>query len=104
MLKGESTGQLPSDSVLEYRRGGETRGSHMSSQPPGPTMIDGLSKRECDVLSCLQKGLSNKEIGMVLGISPRTVQKHLQRVYRCLGVESRVEAVVMTQHVAVIAF
>ncbi len=63
-------------------------------------MIDGLSKRECDVLSCLQKGLSNKEIGIVLGISPRTVQKHLQRIYQRLGVESRVEALVITHRLA----
>jgi len=66
-------------------------------QPPDLVMIAGLSKRECDVLSCLQKGLSNKEIGMMLGISHRTVQKHLQRVYQHLGVESRVEAVVIMQ-------
>jgi len=66
-------------------------------QDPGVVVMDRLSKREFDVLSCLQKGLSNKEIGLLLGISPRTVQKHLQRVYRQLGVESRVEAIVSTQ-------
>ena len=66
-------------------------------QPPDLIMIQGLSKRESDVLLCLQKGLSNKEIGMMLGISHRTVQKHLQRVYQHLGVESRVEAVVIMQ-------
>ena len=63
----------------------------------GLLMTDGLSKRECDVLTCLQKGLSNKEIGLFLGISPRTVQKHLQRVFQHLGVESRVEAIVVMQ-------
>ena len=57
-------------------------------------MLDGLSQRERNVLSCLEKGFSNKEIALALGISPRTVQKHLQRVFRFLGVESRVEAIV----------
>jgi len=55
-----------------------------------------LSPREQTVLGGLQRGLSNKEIGQVLGISPRTVQKHLQRVYRHLGVCTRAEAVVHT--------
>jgi DNA-binding transcriptional ArsR family regulator len=51
-------------------------------------MSDGLSKRELEVLSRLQHGLSNKEIGLALSISPRTVQKHLQRVYQHLGVQA----------------
>jgi DNA-binding NarL/FixJ family response regulator len=57
-------------------------------------MLDGLSQRERNVLSCLEKGFSNKEIALTLGISPRTVQKHLQRVFRFLGVASRAEAIV----------
>lgn len=57
-------------------------------------MLDGLSQRERNVLSCLEKGFSNKEIALALGISPRTVQKHLQRVFRFLGVASRTEAIV----------
>jgi DNA-binding CsgD family transcriptional regulator len=40
--------------------------------------------------------LSNKEIGLALSISPRTVQKHLQRVYQHLGVQTRVEALIRT--------
>ncbi len=59
-------------------------------------MMEELSKREREALSCLQEGLSNKEIALALGISPRTVQKHLQRVYYCLGVENRSEALCLT--------
>ena len=55
-----------------------------------------LSKREQEVLSWLKHGLSNKEIGLALSISPRTVQKHLQRIYQHLGVQTRVEALVQT--------
>jgi DNA-binding CsgD family transcriptional regulator len=59
--------------------------------------MDGLSMREQEVLSQLREGLSNKEIGGVLGISPRTVQKHLQRIYRYLDVQTRAEAIVRIQ-------
>jgi DNA-binding NarL/FixJ family response regulator len=38
--------------------------------------------------------LSNKEIGLALGLKARTVEQHLQRVYHHLGVQSRVEAMV----------
>ena len=57
-------------------------------------MSDELSKREREVLSWLTHGLSNKEIGLALSMSPRTVQKHLQHVYHYLGVQSRAEAIV----------
>lgn len=46
------------------------------------------------MLSWLQEGLSNKEIAMALGISHRTVQKHLQRVYRQADVNTRAELLV----------
>ncbi len=57
-------------------------------------MSNGLSEREQVVLSWLTRGLSNKEIGLALSISPRTVQKHLQRVYQELGMQTRAEAIV----------
>lgn len=59
-------------------------------------MSDDLSKREQAVRSWLTHGLSNKEIALALSISPRTVQKHLQRVYQHLGVQTRVEAIIRT--------
>ena len=57
-------------------------------------MRDGLSKRECEVLAWLQQGMLNKEIALVLEVSPRTVQKHLQRIYMHLDVHTRAEAIV----------
>ena len=68
-----------------HAKGGRTEGD--------ATMNEGLSAREQAVLSWLQHGLSNKEIGLALSISPRTVQKHLQSVYRHLGVQTRAEAI-----------
>ena len=49
----------------------------------------GLSHREAEVLLWIARGRSNAEIGASLCISPRTVKKDLERVYRKLGVKTR---------------
>lgn len=49
----------------------------------------GLSKRETETLGWVAQGKTNPEIGTILGISHRTVQKHLERIYIKLGVENR---------------
>lgn len=59
----------------------------------GEMVMGGLSMREQEVLSKLREGRSNKEIGLMLGISPRTVQKHLQRIFWYLGVQTKAEAI-----------
>lgn len=53
-----------------------------------------LSEREMEVLRLIVAGKTNQEIGLELGISPRTVEKHVDSVYTKLGVSSRVEAAV----------
>jgi DNA-binding response OmpR family regulator/DNA-binding CsgD family transcriptional regulator len=52
----------------------------------------GLTARESDVLLWLSRGKSNREMGEILGISPRTVNKHLEQVFVKLGVENRASA------------
>ncbi len=52
----------------------------------------GLTRREADVLLWIVRGQSNAEIGASLRISPRTVKKHLEHVYRKLGVKTRLAA------------
>jgi DNA-binding CsgD family transcriptional regulator len=49
----------------------------------------GLSTREAAVLALVVTGFSDEAAGEALGISPRTVQKHLERCYRKLDVVSR---------------
>lgn len=49
----------------------------------------GLSPRETEILHYVLQGKTNPEIGIILAISPRTVQKHLERIYKRLGVENR---------------
>ena len=52
----------------------------------------GLTVREAEVLAWVLQGKSNPEIAMILDLSPRTVGKHLERVYRAMGVENRISA------------
>jgi DNA-binding CsgD family transcriptional regulator len=54
----------------------------------------GLSLREAEVLTWVARGKTNVETATILGISPRTVQKHLEAVFRELGVETRTAATV----------
>lgn len=53
-----------------------------------------LTAREADVLLWIAKGKANKDIGEILGLSPRTVNKHLEQIYQKLGVENRASAAV----------
>lgn len=52
-----------------------------------------LTQREEDVLKWLGHGKSNQEIAIILGISPHTVRKHMEHIFRKLGVENRTAAV-----------
>jgi len=60
---------------------------------PNGTSINGLTPRECEVLSLLSEGLTQTEIADRLVISPKTVATHIQRILAKLGVHSRAEAV-----------
>jgi serine/threonine protein kinase/DNA-binding NarL/FixJ family response regulator len=53
-----------------------------------------LTTREMEVLQALAQGLSNKQIARQLGVSPRTVNFHLDNLYMKLGVNSRTEALI----------
>ncbi len=53
----------------------------------------GLTTREIEVLQWLAAGKTDREVAALLGCSHRTVQKHLQRLYVKLGVETRTAAV-----------
>jgi DNA-binding NarL/FixJ family response regulator len=53
-----------------------------------------LTEREVEVLRLVVAGKTNQEIGFALGISPRTVEKHVDSLYGKMGVSSRVEAAV----------
>lgn len=61
-------------------------------QPDNPWS---LSPLEFDVLKFVAKGLSNAEVGQVMSIERRTVRTHLSHIYKKMGVNSHVEAVVL---------
>jgi DNA-binding response OmpR family regulator/DNA-binding CsgD family transcriptional regulator len=53
-----------------------------------------LTAREAEVLLWIAQGKSNRDIGDILGLSPRTVNKHLEQIYQKLGVENRASAAI----------
>jgi DNA-binding CsgD family transcriptional regulator len=69
-----------------------------SGRAPGAMPDDfGLTPREKEVARWICEGKSNAAIAAILGISPRTVHKHVQHIFERTGVESRVA---LTVHLA----
>lgn len=66
----------------------EAAGHGVAAKPRGTA----LTEREVEVLRTLARGHSMKEIGRTLGISPKTVDHHLQRIYGKIGVSTRAGA------------
>jgi len=62
------------------------------AQPDNPWNLTPL---EFDVLKYMAKGLSNAEVGSVMSLERRTVRTHLSHIYKKMGVNSHVEAVVL---------
>ena len=52
-----------------------------------------LTAREREVLEWVAAGKTNRDIASILGARPRTIEKHLERIYEKLGVETRTAAV-----------
>ena len=51
-----------------------------------------VTEREREILALLADGMTMRQVGRRLGISPRTVESHVGKLYRKLGVGSRVQA------------
>lgn len=83
-------GRLDADAVAAVlgATGGSTR-----SRPSGAA---GLTARQLEVLRLVAHGLSNREIARCLGVSPRTVDRHVSDVYQRIGVSSRAAAALFT--------
>jgi len=71
----------------------QMEGARQSYSEPG-TPFHPLSEREMEVLACVVRGLSNKEIAALLDISHQTVKNHVTAILRKFGVEDRTQAVV----------
>jgi DNA-binding NarL/FixJ family response regulator len=70
-----------------------TEGALRSYSDPGEP-FQPLSTREMEVLTYVTRGMSNKEIAMLLGISHQTVKNHVTAILRKLGVEDRTQATI----------
>lgn len=53
----------------------------------------GLTPRQAEILMWISRGKTNKEVGLILETSPRTVNKHLEHIFEKLGVPTRTAAV-----------
>jgi DNA-binding NarL/FixJ family response regulator len=68
-----------------------------------PPAAQPLTARQRDLLRCLKEGLDNQGIARRTGLSVKTVENHLTRLYRQINVQSRLEAAnYLTQHPAVL--
>ena len=103
-VKGSTKSQgasLPENPQLRLYYMGETAPNEFllrlsresgTALPPEFTSELGLTTREGEVLAWLSKGKTNRDIAQILGLSPRTVDKHLEQIYAKLGVENRTAA------------
>jgi DNA-binding NarL/FixJ family response regulator len=66
--------------------------ANLSGNQP-PAFLEPLTEREIEALTLAAKGFTNKAIGFQMGISDRTVQNHLARIFEKLQASSRTEAV-----------
>ena len=79
---------------LAARTGSRPDGSRHSSRDRRSALeLDGLTPQELAVALAVSRGSSNKEISTELHASVKTVETHLTRVYRKLGVRSRSELI-----------
>ena len=80
-------------SLLAAIRLAAAGGTCFAAVATGAVDDQGLSARELEVLSHLGRGLSNDDLGRVLGVSAETIKSHLKAVFAKLGVTGRTEAV-----------
>ncbi|MCX7098821.1 MAG: response regulator [Methylococcales bacterium] len=102
--KNEGTG------FNSYRAGTSFSAKLSSRQAPGESILmlekqtgewdlevvklsSGLTSREAEILMWVSRGKTNKEVGIILGSSPRTINKHLEHIFEKLGVVTRAAAV-----------
>jgi DNA-binding CsgD family transcriptional regulator len=69
----------------------ELRASGETARPRDPALVNRLTKRELEISLLAGDGATNREIAARLFLSTKTVELHLSRVYRKLGIRSRTE-------------
>jgi DNA-binding NarL/FixJ family response regulator len=83
--------------IAEFAAPGPVR----SADAPDPAVLDTLTRREREVLSCLGEGMSNAEIAVRLSMAEATVKTHVSRLLGKLELRSRVQAAVLAQELGI---
>ena len=93
-VRGIRRGDLPMSRAMaaDVIRSLASRQPAAASVPGGEDVLGSLSAREREVLRHLAAGLTDREIGGQLGISPRTVETHVGSILHKLNVRNRAEA------------
>lgn len=81
------------DAIREINAGGRYVPKSVAARLLEHESGTGLTRREDEILDLLGRGLHNRELGQVLGVSEDTIKTHLKRLFRKLGVSDRAEAV-----------
>jgi NarL family two-component system response regulator LiaR len=81
----------------------EATAALMKARTRSPEAGHDLSKRELEVLALLVEGLSNREIGLRLGISPATVKHHVSACMMKLGASNRAQAAALAVELQLIS-
>jgi LuxR family maltose regulon positive regulatory protein len=80
--------------VLTAVDGGRTRlGAPLSVDPPGPILVEPLTRKEHEVLRHLSAALSTEEVAQTMFVSVNTVRTHIRGILRKLAVSRRNEAI-----------
>jgi DNA-binding CsgD family transcriptional regulator len=66
---------------------------HPGDMPQGAAVAQILTDRQREIMGWIAEGKTSAEVGIILGISPRTVEKHLEAIFQRMGVENRIAAV-----------
>mgnify|MGYP001248597235 CR=1 FL=1 len=88
-------GARATDGLLRFLRGMASVVAAASPPAHDDAVLSRLTPRERDVLALLGDGLSNRDLGLRLGISERTARTHVSNVLTKLGVASRTQAALL---------